>query len=167
LLLLLVFYSCGSSRNTPEKVKSVQTITKTIKEIQRDTVHQIQKDSSFYRALIECKNNKPVLKEIRSGKGRRLKKPSVEISQNSLNVDCKTQAEKLFFQWKQKYILEQRETQQIKTLPAKLIPRELTWWQELWIKLGKISVFLILGWLVSKVSWKNLLKLLLRFIKIG
>ncbi|AZI55683.1 hypothetical protein EIB75_10655 [Epilithonimonas vandammei] len=56
----LVLVSCVS-RKPPEPVTIEKT--RTVKEIVKDTIYQVEADSSFYYAYVECINGKPVLRE--------------------------------------------------------------------------------------------------------
>ena len=84
LTITLLLWSC-KPRELP-KEKEVVTITKTITEIQRDTLIKVEADSSFYNALVKCQNGKPVLshptnttaqeKPNKEDSGKGLQKPS-------------------------------------------------------------------------------------------
>ena len=171
---LLVLASCSTLEKTKEHT---QTETKkTTHIIKKDTVLVTEKDSSFYKAWIECVNNKPVIKlpdtvlvEPRNKteilplprKGKFLKPPSVKLKGNVLDVSCEAEAQKLFFSWKEKFIQEQTTKTKTIVLPPVRVPRELTWWQKLWITLGKISTFSVLIWIaIKKIPWRSLFKLL-------
>ncbi|KGO89740.1 hypothetical protein [Flavobacterium suncheonense] len=110
LFSLLLAVGCTSSK--PVVVETKTEVTKTVTETVHDTVFQIEKDSSSYKALIECVNGKPKIKEvIQSYAGKNLKPPKVNLKGNYIEIDCETRAQKLFAQWKSKYIKELHTTQ--------------------------------------------------------
>ena len=139
LFVLTTLVSCGSGK--PIVVQN--ETTKIIKETVHDTIFHIEKDSSSYRALLECQNGKVVLKNIvQSEPGRTLKSPKVRLSDNVLQVDCEQRAQQLFAKWKDTYISQDTTTQ----LPP-IITNELTAWQKLQIHFFRI--YLVLTILVA------------------
>lgn len=134
LFVLTALVSCGSSR--PIVVKN--ETTKTIKETVHDTVFKIEKDSSSLKALIECQNGKPILKNIvQSEPGRNLNSPKVRLSGNILQVDCEVRAQELFAKWKNTYITQDTISQ----LPP-IVTNELTYWQNTQINFFRIYLVL-------------------------
>lgn len=176
LIVMSLFIVSCSTLKTPS-VNTTTTKEKIIKEIPRDTIIEVAKDSSFYKAWIKCVNNKPVLVAPKKSKsidtvflpeakpGKFLEPPKVNLKGNVLSVDCHAKAQKLFIQWKEKYIQENTVSETTITLPPKLIEKKLSWWQKLWIGLGKIAGLALIIWLASKISWKNLFRLLIRLVK--
>lgn len=143
LLLLLVFglTSCGSKAPVVE----TKEIVREVKETVRDTFIVTQKDSSFYRAYIDCINGKPFIKQvIDTSPGKALAKPKVSIEDNVLKVDCTKEAEKLFLQWKEKYVSEST------THTKPVIQYKLTFWQELQIRCFHLLLLIIMIYLAVK-----------------
>ena len=121
------------------------TTTKTITETMHDTVFKIEKDSSFYQAYLECQDGKVVTKNVtQSESGRNLKSPKVRIENNLLNVDCESEASELFAQWKSQYIQEMSNS----TRQIPVVTNELTFWQELQIRLFWILTAVVAIWIV-------------------
>lgn len=145
LFVLLTMVSCGSSKPIVLQNETIKTKIETV----HDTVFRIEKDSSSIRALIECINGKPVLKEIvQSEPGRNLKRPKVHLQDNVLRVSCEVEAQRLFAQWKDIYESENK-TEQLPPIEV----NKLTFWQELqikcfWIYIG-ITV-IIAAWVFIK-----------------
>lgn len=129
-VLTIILVSCNSTK--PVVVKNDTTTTKTITETVHDTIFKIEKDSSYYQALLDCQDGKVVVKNVtQSEPGRNLKSPKVRIENNKLEVDCEARAQELFAQWKSTH-----ETDAI--IITKEVPVEtnhLTWWQQTKIKL--------------------------------
>ncbi|MFK7099471.1 hypothetical protein V3471_00550 [Flavobacterium oreochromis] len=155
LVMLGLLFSCKTAKPIEQEQNQ-----KTIETIVKDTVIEVQADSTFYKALIECQNNKPVLIEKDLANVKPIFKEPLKIRTKLVNgmltVDCKKEAQKLFLQWKEKHISETK----IKTvvLPPKLIKKPLTWWETLWCSLGKFFTSVFCLWLIYKIVklWKRL-----------
>ena len=148
LLLLLFMTSCKSKKVVIQKEITRDTITETL----HDTVFRVEKDSSFYNALLECQNGKVVIKSVtNTSTGRKLKTPKVVIKDNQLKVDCKTEAENLFAFWKSQYIKNYKSTE----IPV--ITNELTWFQKTQIYIGRALLLILVLWILLKIFKFNLL----------
>jgi hypothetical protein len=74
---LILLASCSSPKPAATESK---THTITINETVHDTVFTIEKDSSSYKALLECQNGKVVVTNVTQAEpGRTLKSPRVRI----------------------------------------------------------------------------------------
>ena len=94
---------------------------------------------------------KQFLKSIKkTGFGRKLKQPKVSIENNQLNVDCKSEAEKLFATWKNTFVKSYKE----KSIP--IITNDLTWFQKTQIYIGRISIVLGIIYLLLLMYTKNI-----------
>lgn len=149
--------SCKSNAPLTENKEKIITI----KEIVKDTVLIVEKDSSYYEAYIDCINGKPVIREpqkpkdkdtAQSKKGKHLAVPDVKIEDNILKVNCYQEAQKLFITWKEQYIKEfEKET---KIPPPVTVEKDFSWWEltQLWI--GKIVLFIsgfsLIIWAIKK-----------------
>ncbi len=153
--VLIMLVSCSSKK--PVVVKNETITTKTITETVHDTIFKTEKDSSYYQALLDCQDGKVVVKNVvQSEPGRTLKSPKVRVDHNTLQVNCETEAQRLFAQWKSKHI--QENTQQVKEVPV--ITNMLTWWQETQIKGFRILLGLLLLiaiYTVFKYNFKTLI----------
>lgn len=140
VVLVGTLISCKSvSVPSPTKTEITNTITK---EVIRDTVFEIKKDSSYYKAWLECQNGKVVIKgKPQKAKGKYLEPPKVIIKDNYLNVDCEAEAQKLFAQWKDIYMATNLQTTITNTVE---VERKLTWWQTFQIWCGRIFLAIAL-----------------------
>jgi hypothetical protein len=139
---ILLMTSCGSKKSAIQKEIASDTIIETL----HDTVFSVEKDSSYYNALLECQNGKVVVKEVTKTKsGRKLNTPKVAIKNNQLNVDCTTEAETLFASWKDTY----KKSYRGKEIPV--ITNVLTWWQQTQINVGRILMFFLVLWVLLKL----------------
>ncbi len=150
LFSLVVLVSCGSSKPTTSENKT-QTIT--VKETVHDTIFKIEKDSSSYRALLECQNGKVVIKQvIQAETGRTLKSPKVRLDSNELKIDCEAKAQELLAQYKNTHRTDATELVITKTITIEV--NKLTFLQELQIYLGRIFLLFIFYW-ISKLVLKH------------
>lgn len=153
-------------RELPREKETV-TITKTITEIKRDTIVKVKADSSFYESLIECQNGKPVLIPPHSNKietvlikGKNLQPPKVVLEDSGkLKISCQYLENQLEITLKEKQILESKLSEKTITPPPEYIEKQLSWWQKLWLNLGKFFSAVFLIYIITKIPWKALLRL--------
>lgn len=140
VVLATTLVACKSASVVPPTTTETIT-TKTVKEIIRDTIFLTKKDSSYYKAYIECVNGKPVISKpkMETRKGNHLQPPKVDLKDNVLTINCFAEAQKLFYQWKDIYIKEHQQIIQKVPYP---VPADLSWWQQIQIVLGRIFLFL-------------------------
>jgi hypothetical protein len=137
--------SCKAGVVPPTTTDTTTTKTETV--ILHDTILTTEKDSSYYRAYLDCVNGKVIITpKVKTKKGSYLQPPKVNIKDNILQVDCEAEAQKLFTKWKEKFISEHRAT--IQRIPYP-VEKELTWWQKSRMTLG--SIFLVLLLLIALV----------------
>jgi hypothetical protein len=138
----------------PTIIEKTNTITKN--EVIHDTVFETKKDSSYYKAWLECQDGKVVIKGTpKRKKGNHLEPPKVIIKDNYIKVDCYSESQKLFAQWKDTYIKEQNQT--TNTNPV-LVEKKLSWWQKLQIWAGRIFLTILLLIISASVlRWKNII----------
>jgi len=150
VLLATTLSSCKSTSVVPPATTET-TKTATIKEVIRDTIFQTQKDSSYYKAYLDCVDGKVVVKQntkpiLKSGKF--LKPPKVTLKDNTITIDCEAEAQKLFYQWKDVYRENMKSVLQKIPYP---VEKPLSWWQKTEIILGRIFLGLILVFTVLGV----------------
>lgn len=140
--------ACKTSKPTILTEKYFETVTEAV----HDTVFETEADSSFYKALLECKNGKIVTKEvINASPGKNLRAPKVTIKDNQLTIDCYAEVQKLLAQWKSKQITKTT----LKPAPV-YIERELTFLEKFFMNLGKISLLIIAGWFTIWIIKKKI-----------
>lgn len=149
---LFVLASCDAQKRLqrhcdkcPKETKD-SIITNTITETKYDTI-TTPADSSWYNALLECKNGKVVIKDTTTKSGTTIaKKPKVTIKDNKLTVECVCDTAKIIHSYKQtNTVTEKFHTERI----PKYIEKELTKLQGWYMKIGKfvfwaLAVLLIL-----------------------
>lgn len=137
VVLVGTFTACKST-NVPLPTNTETTKEVDTKIVLRDTIFKTEKDSSYYKAWLECQEGKVVIKsKPQLTKGNYLKPPKVQLKDNYLTVDCEAEAQKLFAQWKDVYKLENKTTIVTNTV---LVERQLTWWQKFQIWCGRIFI---------------------------
>jgi hypothetical protein len=157
VVLVGTLVSCKTANVLPPTIiEKTNTITK--KEVVHDTIFEIQKDSSFYRAWLDCQYGKVVISPLtpKGGikKGIYLKPPKVNLNNNILTIDCQAEAQKMYAKWKDTYILESRQNTTSKPI---LVERQLTWWQNTQIWCGRLFLVLLtllIGIKVASIYYK-------------
>jgi len=142
-----VLVSCSSPKPVlgEEKTKTI-----TIKETVHDTVFKIQKDSSSFKALLECQNGKLVFKNvIQAEPGRTLKSPKVRLDDNKITIDCELKEQELYARWKSQQVKEV----EVKTIYKTKFTNYLTFWQKVQIWLSRIFI-LVLLYYISRMTAK-------------
>ena len=156
LFCLALLVSCGSRKPLPP-----ETITDTrfVKQIIRDTVLEVQADSTYYNAWIECINGKPVLREPKPenrekraknpDRGKSLQKPKVILDENGkLTVECRKEVEQVKAQLTAYY--ESRLKERIQPVE---IEKPFAWYHKILMWAGGIFLFLI-GFVIT-IKIKN------------
>lgn len=145
VVLAMTLVGCKSQANVipPRTIETTKELEKTV--FVKDTFFSVEKDSSFYKAYIDCVNGKPVIKDVKSKPGKNLQPPKVKIDGNYIKIDCELEAQKLFYSWKETYIKEHNNTKETVPLTIKL---PLTKWESIQIYCGKIFMFLLLVLLI-------------------
>lgn len=136
ILLTFLFLGCKTQRRIPT------VIEREVKTVVRDTVFQVERDSSRAVAIVDCLEGKPVIKMAKETEGTYLKVPRLVLNDSILTVDCEARAQELFAQWKETHSTEKTE------VPVYI--NELTFWQEVQINLGR--AFLLLAVLITAVQ---------------
>ncbi|RKE82011.1 hypothetical protein DEU39_1561 [Chryseobacterium sp. AG363] len=169
MVILLLLPGCSAVKNNlpdlppPLIQKDSITETKTVTVTVRDTVLVSEPDSLYYEAYIDCVNNKPVLRGPKQ-KNTSGVKSDVNLTDGKLKILVNTEAQKLFHTWKEQYIESTKDRTQKIPVPYPVIktvtvPAELSFFQTLFIWLGKIVFFGLIGWILYKIPWRSFLRL--------
>ena len=146
----LVLVSC--LRRKPAEPVTIEK-TRTVKEVVKDTIYQLEADSSFYYAFVECVNGKPIIKEPattlyknlpKSKTGKVLRQPKVILTGNVLSVQCYKQAQEIFKQWRETYIQKKKKntlTEYVEK-PFKWYHKTLMWIGGIFLLLSAIGIIL-------------------------
>lgn len=156
-LAIVLLVSCGSGKPQVMPEPIILTETKEIKEIVRDTIFKIEKDSAFYKAYIDCKDGKPILTSPPTPKGgtKGIIKPlEVGLDKNgNLTIKAETIAQELFHKWKEKYI---KENVPKPIYVDKIVYKDtpFTWYHKVLMWSGGLFLFIVGG-----VSLASLIRL--------
>lgn len=149
---LLLCIGCRSTRPPVISSKdSTNTVVKTVMvEIVRDSFIFVEQDESSLKALLECDSNGQVLvKQLMEYKaGKHAAPPIFVIQDNIIDIDNIIDSFSIYTHWKERFTSNDTNTVREKlttiTQPAERIYFN-TWWDRLFIKIGKASlVFLLL-----------------------
>lgn len=141
-MIAITTNSCCSTRKS---ITTSQVIRDSVftKEIIRDTVISFQSDTSMIRMLLECDSmgivREKQLLEYKSS--NRLSPPKVVIKDNVLTSTANIDSVSIYFSLKDRYT--ERNVGSEKIIIQEV--NKLTWWQTLWVWIGKISVFAAAG----------------------
>ena len=160
--IALLAISCKTKHIVQPSKTVTNTIEKTVTVNTRDTVFEVEADSSFYQAWIECRDGKPVLRNPTSRAGKdQLKPPKIKLADDGqLDVECAT--ENLELKARINDLITELNTtaSTIEYIPVE-VEKELTFIQTLFIKLGKIFGLILLG-AIGYGAYKLVLKYYVR-----
>lgn len=146
-LLLVVGMSSCKSKGIPFQPTTETNRTVTITQTVHDTVFKIEKDNSYFQALLECQNGKVVIKSKveKQSKNGKLEPPSVKIEDNKIFVDCNLKEQELYAKWQSENRNEFLET--LKKIPIE-IEKNLNAWQVFQIWCGRVFLSIIIAAIV-------------------
>lgn len=143
LILPLVLYcmSCGSPRNVTGHLPKPIEIPKLIPV-------EIPPDSAWLRAYLACdSNNRVIMKAFEEQKGNRTAS-SLSLDSGVLEYHVNSRPDTIYVQGKDSIIYRPVEVPGPET-------NVLTWWQELWVRLGKlltagIVIYMLLHYIIKR-----------------
>jgi len=123
-----------------ESTEHTVTVTETI----RDTIIQVQPDSSIVQALIKCDSTgRARLDEIRTLKESARVQQTLALKDNRLTAKAVVDSMGIFLTYKERY-REDQKVQVVETVIEKEV-NVLKWWQKflMWTGIVAVSVFLL------------------------
>ena len=141
--------SCRSSRlTTTQTSDSVRII-----ERWRDTTIYEEPDKAWLKGWLECDSaGQVLLRELEIERGRNIT-PHIKIVNDTIYVECKTDSLELLLKLRDQMIME---LQQSKTIETVEVEKQLTWWQETQIKMGRLFLIVITVLLIITVIKQRL-----------
>lgn len=139
--LLVISFLLISCRTTKEIVYETKTRDSIFVEYKtRDTILKFEADSSMIKALIECDSTGEAhLKELITLKsGHRLSVPMLTLKNNILTSSTTIDSMNIYLELKERHQKEFKTKETVRFIET----NKLTWWQMLWIKIGKISAII-------------------------
>ena len=160
LTTLLVLQSC-CPKFYPQTTTTVEHF-EVVKEIVRDTVIQVQQDSSILQALIQCDSTgRARLQEIQTLKESARLQQSIKMEADPLpyqptviTVKATVDSMGIYLTYKDRF-KESVETCEIETIIEKEV-NILHWWQKLLMWIGGIVITIAVGWIIGRLATRHL-----------
>lgn len=162
LLALITLVSCGSKKSVELQPSVTKESVRIEKQTLRDTIVKTVSDSAFYKAYIECKEGVPVITHSEKDNGKNIQQ-EISLNGNWFQVKSKKSPEEISIPIKDIRV-ETNEKEVIKVpYPVEVpveVPKPLTWWQKLWIKIGQWTTVALGIYFLTKIPWSRLRRLL-------
>ena len=160
LTTLLVLQGC-CPKFYPQTTTTVEHV-EVVKEVVRDTVIQVQPDSSILQALIQCDSTgRARLQEIQTLKESARLQQSIKMEANPLpyqptviTVKATVDSMGIYLTYKDRF-KESVETREIETIIEKEV-NILHWWQKLLMWIGGIVTTITVGWIIGRLATRHL-----------
>lgn len=150
LTLIFAVFLMGCKATQPIIIENRTTDSVFVKEVTRDTIIKLERDSSTLKALVECDSmgNAYIKRILELENGNRLTAPSITITDNVLNATAKVDSQAIYLALKDTYTVETKETIKTQIVETNV----LTWWQKLWCTLGKVLSGVVVVYVVVKLG---------------
>ena len=160
LTTLLVMQGC-CPKFYPQTTTTVEHF-EVVKEVVRDTVIQVQPDSSILQALIQCDSTgRARLQEIQTLKESARLQQSIKMEADPLpyqptviTVKATVDSMGIYLTYKDRF-KESVETREIETIIEKEV-NILHWWQKLLMWVGGIVLAITVGWIIGRLATRYL-----------
>ena len=160
LTTLLVLQGC-CPKFYPQTTTRVEHF-EVVKEVVRDTVVQVQPDSSILQALIKCDSTgRARLQEIQTLKESARLQQSIKMEADPLpyqptviTVTATVDSMGIYLTYKDRF-KESVETREIETIIEKEV-NILHWWQKLLMWAGGIVITITVGWIIGRLATRHL-----------
>ena len=160
LTTLLVLQGC-CPKFYPQTTTTVEHV-EVVKEVVRDTVIQVQPDSSILQALIQCDSTgRARLQEIQTLKESARLQQSIKMEADPLpyqptviTVKATVDSMGIYLTYKERF-KESVETREIETIIEKEV-NILHWWQKLLMWVGGIVLAITVGWIIGRLATRYL-----------
>ena len=160
LTTLLVLQGC-CPKFYPQTTTTVEHV-EVVKEVVRDTVVQVQPDSSILQALIKCDSTgRARLQEIQTLKESARLQQSIKVEADPLpyqptviTVKATVDSMGIYLTYKDRF-KESVETREIETIIEKEV-NILHWWQKLLMWIGEIVITITVGWIIGRLATRHL-----------
>ena len=157
---LLVLQSC-CPKLYPSSTEVIER-TEVVREVVRDTVIQVQPDSSILQALIQCDSSgRARLQEINTLKESARLQQSIKMESDPLPyqptaITVKTVVDSMgiYLTYKDRF-KESVETRERETIIEKEV-NILYWWQKVLMWIGGIILAVGIGWLIGRLATRHL-----------
>ncbi len=131
----------------PHKTESIEH-TVVVTETVRDTVIQVQPDSSIIQALIKCDSSGHArLEEIRTLRESARVQQTLALKDNKFTAKAIVDSMGIFLTYKERY-REEQKVQVVETIIEKEV-NVLKWWQKTLITIGIASIIILASTIIS------------------
>ena len=159
LTTLLILQSC-CPKLYPSSTEVIER-TEVVKEVVRDTVIQVQPDSSILQALVQCDSTgRARLQEINTLKESARLQQSIQMEPEPLPyqptaITVKTVVDSMgiYLTYKDRF-KESTEVREIESIIEKEV-NIIYWWQKLLMWIGGIVIMVSTGWLIGRVATRH------------
>ena len=159
LTTLLVLQGC-CPKFYPQTTTTVDHV-EVVKEVVRDTVIQVQPDSSILQALIKCDSTgRARLQEIQTLKESARLQQSIKMEADPLpyqptviTVTATVDSMGIYLTYKDRF-KESTEVREIETIIEKEV-NIIYWWQKVLMWIGGIVIMVSIGWLIGRVATRH------------
>ena len=128
-----------------ESTEHTVTVTETI----RDTIIQVQPDSSIVQALIKCDSTgRARLDEIRTLKESARVQQTLALKDNRLTAKAVVDSMGIYLTYKERY-REEQKVQVVETVIEKEV-NVLKWWQKVLMTIGIVSIIILASTIIAK-----------------
>ena len=160
LTTILVLQGC-CPKFYPQTTTTVEHV-EVVKEVVRDTVIQVQPDSSILQALIQCDSTgRARLQKIQTLKESARLQQSIKMEADPLpyqptviTVKATVDSMGIYLTYKDRF-KESVETREIETIIEKEV-NILHWWQKLLMWVGGIVLAITVGWIIGRLATRYL-----------
>jgi hypothetical protein len=158
--MFLILQSC-CPKFYPSSTEVIER-TEIVKEVVRDTVVQVQPDSSILQALIQCDSTgRARLQEINTLKESARLQQSIKMESEPLpyqptaiTVKAVVDSMGIYLTYKDRF-KESVEVREIETIIEKEV-NVLYWWQKLLMWIGGIALTVGAGWIIGRLATRHL-----------
>jgi len=157
-MLCVVSFGCRTGKPPGTSISSAEIRERVVEKL---VPYRLPADSAQFYALLACDSlNNVILQEVSEWKGKNMQS-EFSLKENALLYRVVEKSDTIYILAKDSIRYEQ--------IPYKVeVPVEvnqLTRYQSFQVKAAIITELLILGWLASKLNWKNIIKSITNIIK--
>lgn len=147
IVALATFCGC-CPKLYPHKTENTEH-TVVVTETIRDTIIQVQPDSSIVQALIKCDSTgRARLEEIRTLKESARVQQTLALKDNRLTAKAVVDSMGIFLTYKERY-REDQKVQVVETVIEKEV-NVLKWWQKVLMTIGIVSIIILASTIIAK-----------------
>lgn len=135
--------SCRTPRIITAESRQTQTDSIVIRETIRDTTVIVEADSSMIAALVECDSmGRAYIRQLTAYRsGERLQPPKITIKDNILTATATADSLNIKIQLLERQIESHKAKSEVRVEFVEV--NRPTWWQTLWIRIGKAAAVIV------------------------